>query len=398
MNSIRVSWVARAAVAGALAALVAGCSTLASWGLPTLPAPDFSRLFSWGSKKPGPLPEVGNSATAQVSWQASIGKAAPGIAPAVTADAVYAAASDGSLVRIDPANGRIVWRVNAGKAISAGPGAGVDGVAVATAKGEVLAFDGDGKALWTAQVSSEVNAPPLVADGTVIVSSGDGRVFGLNAVDGKTRWVYSRVNPPLIVRNYAPGVTSRGGAFVAMPGGRLVALDIATGNVGWDGTVAVPRGATELERVADVTSRPAIEERQICAAAYQGRAVCFDIVRGALAWSRDISSLAGITVDDKHLYITDEAGNVQALDKTTGASIWKQDKLAARGIGGPQLVGDFVGVVDVEGYLHLIARVNGAYVGRLATDGSAATGQPSSLFGSAVWQSASGTVYSVTAR
>jgi outer membrane protein assembly factor BamB len=271
-------------------------------------------------------------------------------------------------------------------------------VAVATSKGEVFAFDFDGKALWKAQVSSEVTSPPMVGEGVVVVVSGDGRVYGLNAADGKTRWVYSRANPPLIVRNYAGGTTTRGGAFIGLSGGRLIALDMATGNVGWDGTVAIPRGATELERVADVTSRPAVDERQACAVAYQGRLVCFELLRGTIVWSRDISSLAGIALDDQYLYVTDDKGAVHALDKGTGASIWKQEKLAERRISGPQVVGAFVGVVDIEGYLHLISRNNGAYVGRLATDGSAPTAQPVASSGALVWQSAGGTVHSVAAR
>ncbi len=388
----------RIAAVALLGASLAGCSTLSSW-IPSIPAPNWAWLTGSGSsKKPGPLPELSATATAQANWQVGIGKGAPGLAPAIAEDGVYVAASDGSLARIDAATGRTVWRQNAGKALSAGPGAGRDAIVVATAKGDVLAFDRDGKPLWTAQVSSEVTSPPVVDEGNVVVISGDGRVFGLNAADGKTKWVYSRANPPLIVRNYAAGATSRGGAFFGLPGGRLIALDVATGNVGWDGTVAIPRGATELERVADVTSRPVVDSSQACAAAYQGRVACFDMVRGALRWSRDIGSLAGIAIDDKYLYVTDDKGAVHALDKGTGASIWKQEKLAERRIGGPQVVGEFVGVIDFEGYLHLLARGSGAYVGRLASDGSAPTGQPSTLLGSIVWQSTDGNVYSVTAR
>ena len=78
--------------------------------------------------------------------------------------------------------------------------------------------------------------------------------------------------------------------------------------------------------------------------------------------------------------------------------MWKQDLLAARKIGGPQMVGDFVGVVDVEGYLHLLSPTNGAYVGRLATDGKAATAQPELLPAGALWQSAGGTLYAVSAK
>jgi outer membrane protein assembly factor BamB len=186
--------------------------------------------------------------------------------------------------------------------------------------------------------------------------------------------------------------------FTGTAGGHLLALDVNTGSVGWDATVASPKGATELERIADVTSLPLVDTQQVCAVAYQGRVACFDILRGNLLWSRDLSSLNGLTGDDRYLYITDDKGAVHALDKSSGASIWKQDALAERRIGGPQLVGDFVGVVDVEGYLHLLSRSDGAYVGRLATDGRPATAQPSVIGGGGLWLSDAGTLYSVTAR
>ena len=87
---------------------------------------------------------------------------------------------------------------------------------------------------------------------------------------------------------------------------------------------------------------------------------------------------------------------VQALDRSNGASIWKQDVLAKRRIGGPQLIGDQVGVVDVEGYLHLLSRTDGAYVGRMATDGSPATTQPAQSPAACCGSPRRGTVYSVT--
>jgi outer membrane protein assembly factor BamB len=89
---------------------------------------------------------------------------------------------------------------------------------------------------------------------------------------------------------------------------------------------------------------------------------------------------------------------VQAFDRSNGPSIWKQEILGKRRIGGPQLIGDEIGVVDVEGYLHLLSRNDGAYVGRIATDGSLATTQPAPLGGGLLWQSEKGTVYSVSAR
>ena len=373
---------------------LAGCSTLSSW-IPTIPVPSFGWFSS--SKTLGPLPEYKPVATARIGWQVAIGKAAPGLEPAVTNEAIYSAASNGTIARVDPATGATTWRVDAGKRLSAGAGADATLVAVGTDKGDVLAFTVDGKPLWQVKVTSEVVSPPKVAEGIVVVWSGDGRLFGLSAADGKTRWVYQRSNPPLTVRNFAGGVVTRGGLFVGTAGGKLLALDLGTGTIGWEANVATPKGATELERIADVTSLPLVDEKQACAVAYQGRVACFEILRGTLNWSRDLSSLEGLVADARYLYVTDDRGAVHALDKTTGASAWKQDKLAERRPGGPQFVGAFVAVVDAEGFVHLLDRNDGSLVGRVATDGTPATAQPSRSGESAVWQSTGGVLLSVGA-
>jgi outer membrane protein assembly factor BamB len=67
------------------------------------------------------------------------------------------------------------------------------------------------------------------------------------------------------------------------------------------------------------------------------------------------------------------------LDKSNGASLWKQDKLAGRGVTAPLAFGRYVIVGDLEGYVHLLAREDGAFAGRIATDGSAIGAPPIAL-------------------
>jgi outer membrane assembly lipoprotein YfgL len=269
--SSNTAWVGRVAAVLALSAL-AGCSTLSSW-IP--PPPSFNWFGS--DKKLGPLPPFTATVTPRVVWQQGIGKAGAGIEPAVQADAIYAASKQGTVVRLNAATGASAWRAEAAKQLSAGVGADASIIAVGTDKGDVIAFTADGKPAWQVKVTSEVVSPPKIGDGVVVVWSGDGRVFGLSATDGKTRWVYQRNNPPLTVRNYSGGVITRGGLFMGTAGGKLVAVDLTTGNLGWEANVATPKGATELERIADVTSLPLIDGNQACAVAYQGRIACFDL-------------------------------------------------------------------------------------------------------------------------
>jgi outer membrane protein assembly factor BamB len=392
---------ARATLIACCALLLGGCQTLPSWmQLPTIPPPSLSWLgIGRTVPKPGPLLPIDAKLTPRVNWQVPLGaKGGESFAPAIRTDAIIAAGPDGTIVSVDPASGRQIWRIKADRPLSAGVGALASGAVVGTDKGDVIALDATGKTLWQVKISTEVAGPPKAADGKIIVWALDGRIYGLSEADGSQKWLMQRTNPVLTVRRFAGGTVSRGALFTGTAGGRLLALDVNTGVLGWEASVATPKGATELERIADVTSAPIVEERQACAAAYQGRVACFDIVRGTLAWSRDFSSLGGIAADGTHLYVTDDKGAIQALDKATGASVWKQDKLAPRFPSGPVVVGEYVGVVDGEGYLHLLDPKDGAMVGRVATDGAAALSQPVSAGSAAVWQSAGGMLISASAR
>jgi outer membrane protein assembly factor BamB len=390
----------------ASALLLGGCETLpASWTsltswMGSLPTPSLSWLgIGKGPAKPGPLPAYENTAVATINWQVALGaKGGANFAPAVLTQAIYASAPDGTIVSVDPATGRQNWRIKADKPLQAGIGASPAVVAVGTDKGDVLAFDGSGKPLWQAKVSSEVAGPPKAAEGKILVWSLDGKIFAFAETDGSQKWVYQRLNPSLTVRRFVGGTVTRGGLFTGTAGGKLLALDVDSGRLGWEANVATPKGATELERIADVTSLPVVDAREVCAVAFQGRVACFELQRGTLVWSRDFSSLAGLAIDNEYLYLTDDKGAVLALDKTTGASVWKQDKLAARFPSGPVRIAAYVGVVDAEGYLHLLDRSTGALLGRVATDGTAALSQPIGAGDAVIWQSTGGNLFSVSAK
>lgn len=318
------------------------------------------------------LPELAPvKATAQVTtvWRSSIPKGGDYVlVPARVGDTVYAAGRDGTIVRLD--GGRQAWKVNAGVTISGGVGASDKFVVVGSPKGEVHAFGVDGKPLWKSRVSSEVLAPPAIGEGVVLVRTSDSRIHALDTADGKRKWVYQRATPSLSLRSVAGPLMLDKAALAGFSGGKLLALSLANGGPLWEVTVALPRGATELERIADVTSEPVLGNKRVCAAAYQGRLGCFDPASGNVMWTRDISSIAGMDTDGPAIYVTDDKGAVHALDINTGASIWKQDKLQLRGVTRPLVVGAHVAVADSKGLVHLLRRTDGEFAARLGTDSS----------------------------
>lgn len=358
------------------AVVLAGCSTISNT-IDTLNP--FSK--SAPKVKPAQLPTIQPSAELARLWQASIGNSGEYVlTPAVVGTQTFVAARDGALACLD--NGRQVWRINAGQIVSGGVGANDKLVVVGTPKGEVLAFSAaDGRPLWQARASSEILAAPVVRGDLVTVRSGDARIYGFEAADGKRRWVYQRTTPALALRSNVGMVINDKAVFAGFPGGKLVAVARNNGAALWESAVALPRGTTELERIADIASDPVVEGGAVCAVAYQGRVACFDVDNGRQLWARDVSSVAGLDIGNRAVYVTDDKGAVQAFDRNGGASLWKQDKLFMRGVTRPLAVGRRLAIADFEGYVHLLAEDDGAFVARQATDGSAIVAAPRKLGG-----------------
>lgn len=371
----------------AIIATLAGCGSLNPFSAHTPRNP------------PVALVDFKPTMTVRTAWTASLGKASGHVfSPAASGTSVFAAAADGTVARFDAATGRVVWRISAGSGLSAGVGTDGKTVAVAGEKGTVFAFDADGKLRWKVQTSSEVLSAPAVTADLVIVRSVDNRIAAFDVATGSRRWFLQRTTPALTLRS-APGiVTSAAAAYAAMPGGRLLAVTLNNGAPLWEVAVGDPRGATELERVADTSGNPVLIGRDICAVAYQGRVGCYDVAGGAARWAKDWSSNVGIGADDRALYAVNMVGAVGAFSRESGASLWRNDKLGYRGLSAPIAFGRAVVVGDALGYLHFLSREDGGFLARIATDGSPVQGTPVVIGERVIFQTQAGELVAVAAE
>lgn len=347
--------------------------------------------------QPNELTNLKATASFKVRWHTSLGDAASYmLRPAISQTSIAGASHKGVLTAIERNTGKTLWQVKTGIMISGGVGGGDTMYLLGGDKGEVLAYDMNGKQLWHSKVSSEVLSAPQVADGVVVVRSGDSRITALDAADGKRLWTYDRVTPPLVVRNYASVTLQRGIAYVGFAAGKIVALDIKNGSLLWENSVSQPRGNTELDRISDITSDVVVDDEQACAISFQGRLACFDAARGSQLWSRDIASDKGLMLLRKFLYLSDSDGIAMALDKTTGSTLWKNDELLRRNTGTPYVLDDFVVAGDYAGYLHAFNREDGHLVARIKLDGSPLQGPAQKLADGLLVQTSDGSLYSLS--
>ncbi|MCL1886628.1 MAG: outer membrane protein assembly factor BamB [Betaproteobacteria bacterium] len=350
------------------ALLLSGCSWM-----------DSINPFSGGVPKnlPAELVEFQQSRQVAVSWSLNVGSSDNFVfTPVATYDSIYTASANGTIVRVDPESGREIWRITAGVPLTAGVGTDGHTIVVAGKNGVLLAFDSDGKEKWKTQLSSEALSAPAVGANVVVVRTLDNRISGFEADSGERKWMVTRRLPPLMLRS-VPGIAIVGPtAVVALPGGRMISLMLESGGINWDVTVGDPRGTTDLERIADTSGVPAVLGRLVCTSSFQGRVACYDVVSGGGVWARELSSDVGVSIDSHFVYAADEKGAVYAFSNLRGQSVWRNERLAYRALTTPVSFMGVVAVGDLQGYVHFLSREDGAFVARIATDGSAIKATP----------------------
>lgn len=357
-------------IALGLALALSGCSTVGSMT---------NTVGGWfgagpAKAKPAELVEFKPTVSLTEAWKGETGDTGGHLLrPQVEGEDVLAAGGN-RVVRIAVSTGNLVWKTDTGVKLSAGAGVGQGLVLAGGGKGEMLALNLDnGQQRWKVALTSEVTGQLLAVTGIVITRTGDGNVHGLAVADGSRKWLYTRNLPALSLRGSGGMVLRDNVLYAGFPGGKLVALNPANGAQLWETTVALPRGATELERVADVMGNPVVDATQVCAVAYQGRVACFDRRNGSLLWARDTSSNSGLSMDERNLYVTDDKDAVTAYDKISGRAGWRQDKLARRQVTAPLALGAWVVVADGEGYVHVLSSDDGSFVARAKVDSSVRT-------------------------
>jgi len=346
----------------AVLTLLSGCSSIS----------DKVTTFMGGednAEPPSPLVEIETRVEITKLWEKDMGKGSDEqylkLVPVYAQEKIFVADNEGEIKAVNSLNGNIIWDQDTETRITGGPGAGDSLVMIGTSEGEILAISGDtGETVWRSRVSSEILAAPQVAENIVVARTIDGKIYGLDAAEGKRLWTYDQSVPALTLRGTSAPVIAGKLVISGFDEGRLAAIELHTGKLVWETRIALGSGRSELERMVDIDAEPLVIDDVIYVATFQGRIAAVTLDGGRILWTRDISSFAGLCADDRNIYITDDNSHVWALDRFTGNSLWKQEKLQARAVTAPASIGDLVVVGDLEGYLHWLDKATGEFVSR----------------------------------
>ena len=356
-----------------------GCSTISDW---------FADDEELEIKKLEPI-------QAQFSptevWEQSMGNGVSHyfsrLKPAVAYGMVFAANRQGKVAAFEQASGKKVWDKDFAIYSEEGFFSGLSrlwssGVSAKLAGGMSVAYDtlyfgsenGDvyalvaktGELKWHKTVKGEVLAAPAIDSGVLVVSTTSGLLVALDAQSGEQLWTYESEVPPLSLRGVSAATAAAGGAIVGTASGKLVVNILESGQTAWEQAISAPSGATELDRIVDIDSRPLVSGSQVFVISNDGTLASVELRSGRVMWQREYKSYRRLTQSTANLFLVDNDSNVYALDIRNGVELWSQSGLKRRQLTAAEPIGDYVVVGDKFGYLHWLNQSDGQIVSRLA--------------------------------
>ena len=349
-------------------------SVIARTALPLIGAVLLLAACASGKPKPQPLEPLTPKIAGREVWKHSVGNIKFPLSVVSVRNSFVVADGEGTVLALDARSGGELWRGNAGSALSAGVGSDGRFAAVVTREGELVVFE-QGQIKWRKSVGVRVNTAPLVAGERVFVLGADRGVQAFDVLDGRKLWALQRAGDPLTLTQNGVLAAFKD-TLVVGQGPRIAGVDPLQGTLRWEVPVGSPRGANEIERLADLVGPAARVGDVLCARSFQAAVGCVDAEKGTIIWSKNIGGTDAVTADAQFVFGADASDRVTAWKAATGEVAWTSDKLQYRGLSSPLSVGKTVVFGDEDGTVHWLARETGEAQLRLSTDGGAIIAAP----------------------
>ena len=349
--------------------LLAGCSTVdsvyssasASCSAPTSP----SRRSSSRSPRRSRCARSGTRASARSSSRSPSRS---------TATSLTLAASDGNVVALEADSGRdALARQRRRQARGRRRQRRHASRPSSRADGELVALE-DGQVKWKKALGVRVATAPLVAGGRVFVLGVDRAVQAFDAIDGRKLWQLQRPGDPLTLSQAGVLAGVQATRWSSARGRAWPASIRSRRTVRWEVPIGSPRGANEVERLADLVG-PAVRAGDLlCARSFQAAVGCVDArarhdrvdARRSAAPTRSAGdaelAVRRRRVRPHHRVDAPSSGDVAWTSR--GAAV-------PRAWARRRVVGKSVVFGDASGMLHWLSRDKGEPQLRSPTDGSA---------------------------
>ena len=270
-----------------------------------------------------------------VAWTADIGagsvaRARLGSGPVVGGGRLYTIDNTATIRAFDAASGAAAWSArlaNAATDVNALFGGGVsfeNGTLYATnGIGQVAALDAaTGRARWTQRPGGPLRGAPTVSDGNLYVVSQDNQLFALDPATGETRWSQPATLEVAGVFGAAAPAAAQGTVVAGFSSGELNAYRYENGRPLWQDVLSRTNVSTAVAALSDIDAEPVIENGRVYAVGQGGRMVALELVTGQRLWEQNIAGISTPWVAGDWLFVVTADARLVAMAKNTGRIRW----------------------------------------------------------------------------
>jgi len=268
-------------------------------------------------------------------WSVSIGagsgpQARLAAEPVVAGGRVFTIDTRAVVRAFDANSGARIWevRVRGPEASSEtlfGGGVSVDNgrVYVTNGAGYATALNAsDGSQIWQVRIGSPLRGAPTVAAGSVYVISQDNQIFALDERDGRTQWQGIGAVELAGVFGTAAPAFAQSTVVAGFSSGELTAYRYENGQVVWQDALARTGVSTIVGNLSDIDADPVIDNGRVFAVGQGGRMVAVELITGQRAWELNIAGISTPWVAGEWVFVVTDRAQLLAISRANGNIRW----------------------------------------------------------------------------
>ncbi|MFM9977667.1 MAG: PQQ-binding-like beta-propeller repeat protein [Sphingomonadaceae bacterium] len=251
-------------------------------------------------------------------------------APVIADGKLYAMDTGARIHAFDAGSGRALWSVQFGDggkngAALFGGGVSVDGAFLYATNGlgDVGALNvADGKTVWVKRPGGPLRGAPTVALGNVYVMSQDNQLIALAAADGAVQWTESSAVQLAGVFGVAAPAVGQGTVVAGFSSGDLNAYRYENGRTVWQDALSRTSINTSVGTLSDIDAGPVIDQGRVFAIGQGGRMVSLELVTGQRLWEINIAGISTPWVAGEWLFVVTDEAKLLCIARPTGKIRW----------------------------------------------------------------------------
>ncbi len=186
----------------------------------------------------------------------------------------------------------------------------------------VIADAADGKPVWRAKPGGPLRGAPTIANGNVYVLSQDNQIFALGEGDGKVEWTGNATLESQGVFGVAAPAASAGSVVAGFSSGELNAYRYENGRVLWQDALSRTSVTTSVSSIADIDADPVIDGGRVYAVGQGGRMVALELSTGQRVWEQNIAGISTPWIAGEWLFVVTDDARLICLARSNGKARW----------------------------------------------------------------------------